>query len=206
MTREQQILDAAEKLFAERSFDGVGVDAIGREAGVTGSAIYRHFDGKDEILAALFDEATDELLLSVGEPVVDPREELARLVRAHVEFSVRRRRLSVVWQREQRALSGAHERSFRRRQRRYIDRWIDCLDRCYPGHERDTLVAAVRGVHALMFSDNGRPDGARPAPHLPELLTALATTALDSLTRHGVTRLPVPAEDPGLSPTGTEPG
>ncbi|WP_181780005.1 TetR/AcrR family transcriptional regulator [Pseudonocardia pini] len=189
MSREQQILDAAEKLFAERSFDGVGVDAIGREAGVTGSAIYRHFDGKDEILAALFDEATDALLLSVGEPGGDPWEELSRLVKAHVEFSVGRRRLSVIWQREQRALSGAHERSFRRRQRRYIDRWVDCLDRCYPGHARDTLVAAIRAVHALMFSDSARPDGVREPTALPALLTGLTVAALDGLAAPGAARL-----------------
>ena len=53
MTRDDQILAAAEKLFFERSFDGVGVDEIGRVAGTSGSAIYRHFPSKDAILAAL---------------------------------------------------------------------------------------------------------------------------------------------------------
>src|SRR5690349_6588366 len=47
VARDEVILDAAEKLFFERGFNGVGVDEIGQVAGVTGSAIYRHFDSKD---------------------------------------------------------------------------------------------------------------------------------------------------------------
>jgi hypothetical protein len=48
------ILAAAEELFFQRSFDGVGMDAIGRASGIVGSGLYRHFRGKNEILAALF--------------------------------------------------------------------------------------------------------------------------------------------------------
>lgn len=39
MTRDREILAAAEMLFFERSIDGVGVDEIGRGAGISGSAI-----------------------------------------------------------------------------------------------------------------------------------------------------------------------
>lgn len=183
MKREQQILQAAEKLFYERSFDGVGVDAIGKEAGVTGSAIYRHFGSKDEILAALFDQATDTLLLRIGEALDDPREELTRLVHVHVEFAVSHQRLAGIWAREQRALTDSHERNFLRRQRRYTDRWIDCLDQCYPGHPREELVSTVRAMHALITSDATRPPGGRRAPQLQTLLTALALAALEGLTQ-----------------------
>ena len=55
--RDRAILDSAKRLFYERGYDGVGVDEIGAASGVTGPAIYRHFTGKEEILATLFDEA-----------------------------------------------------------------------------------------------------------------------------------------------------
>ena len=73
MTRDEQILAAAEKLFFERSFDGIGVDEIGNVAGTSGSAIYRHFPSKDSILAALFDKVLDTLLTRIGEPDDDPK-------------------------------------------------------------------------------------------------------------------------------------
>lgn len=43
MARHALILEAAERLFDAHGYAGVGVDTIGLEAGVTGSAIYRHF-------------------------------------------------------------------------------------------------------------------------------------------------------------------
>lgn len=182
MSREQDILRAAERLFWERSFDGVGVDAIGKEAGITGSAIYRHFEGKDQILEALFDEAVDAVLLRAGQPADDPREELERLVNAHVGFALDHYRLAGIWSREQRALHGPAVRSFKRRTQRYTSRWIKCLDACYPGHTTDELLSAVRAAHALITSDaTTRPPMYRQSAHLHELLPRLALAALDGL-------------------------
>jgi AcrR family transcriptional regulator len=181
VTREQQILAAAEKLFSERSFDGVGVDAIGKEAGVTGSAIYRHFANKDEILSALFDQATDALLRRIGEPLADPRDELNLLVKAHIEFAVGHPGLANIWIREQRALTSIHQRNFHRRRRHYLDRWIDALDQCYPGHRREDLIATFRALDALITSDTLRPAGTKQTPRLSALLTNLVFAALEGL-------------------------
>jgi AcrR family transcriptional regulator len=184
VTREQQILEAAEKLFFERSFDGVGVDAIGKEAGVTGSAIYRHFASKDEILSTLFNEATDALLIKVGERLDDPFEELGQLVRAHIDFALSHRRLAGIWQREQRTLGGDKLRAVLRRQHRYVERWVDCLNRCYPGHRREELSSAIRAVHALITSDMTCPPRGERAPDLRGLLIRLALASLDALAAH----------------------
>jgi AcrR family transcriptional regulator len=181
MRREQQILQAAEKLFHERSFDGVGVDAIGREAGIVGSGVYRHFSSKEEILVALIDQAADALLIQLAEPDPDPRQELQQLVTAHVDFAVNHERLADIWQREHHILEHTDQRGFLRRQRRYIDRWVACLDACYPGHSREELLAAIRALHALMTSDTTRRMGSKAAPRLPELLTALAMSAVGGL-------------------------
>lgn len=181
MSREQKILEAAEKLFAEGSFDGVGVDAIGKEAGITGSAIYRYFANKDEILAVLFDQAIDALLLKIGEPQNDPEAELACLVRAHVEFAVSHQRLASISSREVQALTHTHLRNYRRRQRRYTDRWIKALDLRYPGHSREELVSTMRALHALIISDATRPPGGSRAPQLQTLLVNLALAALNGL-------------------------
>jgi AcrR family transcriptional regulator len=181
--REQRILAAAEQLFFDRSFDGVGVDAIGKAAGVTGSAIYRHFESKEEILVALFDQATDTLLLRLGEPADQPRQELIRLVNAHAEFAVTHQRLAGIWAHEQRALAPQYQRKLARRQRPYIERWISCLDQCYPGHSREELASTMRAVHALLLSDTTRPPGGKRAPELRTLLTNLTLAALEGLAQ-----------------------
>lgn len=183
MNGEERILAAAEKLFAERSFDGVGVDAIGKEAGVTGSAIYRHFASKDEILAVLFDQATEALLLRIGQPVDDPAAELNRLVRAQVEFALHHQQLASIWAREFHVLAKPNKRSVLRRQRSFNERWIQALDKRYPGHSRQELECTIRAVHALLTSDVTRPPGRKRPPELQTLLTDLALSAMDGLAR-----------------------
>ena len=45
----QKIVDVAARLFREHGFDGVGVDAIMKEAGLTHGGFYGHFGSKDEL-------------------------------------------------------------------------------------------------------------------------------------------------------------
>lgn len=182
MTREQLILEAAEKLFHERSFDGVGVDAIAKEAGIVGSGVYRYFSSKDEILGALIEQATDALLMRLGKADPDPRQELRHLVAIHVDFAVNHQRLADIWQREHHNLQSSRRRGLVQRQRRYIDRWVTCLDACYPGHSREDLLAAIRALHALMTSDTTRRTDSRAPANLAALLESLALAALDGLT------------------------
>lgn len=182
MTREQLILAAAEKLFHERSFDGVGVDAIAKEAGIVGSGIYRYFSSKEEILGALIENATDALVARLGEPDPDPRRELHQLVSIHVDFAVNHLRLADIWQREHHNLQTSRRSSLVSRQRSYIDRWATCLDACYPGHSREDLLAAIRALHALMTSDTTRRTDSRAPANLAALLESLALAALDGLT------------------------
>jgi len=82
------ILQVAKDLFYEKSFAAVGVDEIGARAGVTGPAIYRHFSGKDEILATLFDDALEALSEATAATSSDPFVELEGLVRGHVQFVI----------------------------------------------------------------------------------------------------------------------
>jgi AcrR family transcriptional regulator len=179
--REAEILAAAERLFSENGYHAVGVDAIGQAAGISGSAIYRHFAGKDEILSALFDQAIDELLDRIGEPAQDQRIELERLVTAHLDFTVERRRLAIIWQQDQRSLSDASQRGLARRQRRYGDRWLHCLERCYPALPRDDLVVAMRATQALLMSIALPPAHALVSPRVRALIKQQGLASLEGL-------------------------
>jgi TetR/AcrR family transcriptional regulator, transcriptional repressor for nem operon len=47
----QKIVEVASRLFREHGFDGIGVDAIMKEAGLTHGGFYGHFGSKDDLAA-----------------------------------------------------------------------------------------------------------------------------------------------------------
>jgi len=54
-----QLLSAALRVFARRSYRQAGVDEIAAEAGYSKGALYWHFAGKEELLLALLEERVD---------------------------------------------------------------------------------------------------------------------------------------------------
>ncbi len=54
MSTKQRILDAAERLFAERGYDGTSLRAITTEAGANLASVNYHFRSKEALLEALF--------------------------------------------------------------------------------------------------------------------------------------------------------
>jgi AcrR family transcriptional regulator len=150
--REQAILDAAERLIAEHGFHAVGVDLIGEEAGISGSAIYRHFSSKDEILGALFAAATAELLVRLGAVRDDPQQELEHLVDVHLDFTLERTRLAAIWQHEQRSLTHSHRRNFVRGRELYVQRWLTTLAAAFPGQKHEELVVAMNAAQSAIMT------------------------------------------------------
>ncbi|MGC7367980.1 helix-turn-helix domain-containing protein, partial [Mycobacteroides abscessus subsp. abscessus] len=98
--------EAAADLFARQGFHAVGIDDIGAAAGVSGPAVYRHFQNKDAILRELCDAAMTELLAGARRATNagTPTEVLHALVDLHAAFGARRRGLLAVYAREHRSL------------------------------------------------------------------------------------------------------
>lgn len=55
ISTKERILYSALDLFAEKGYDGVGVDLIAENAGLKGPSLYRHYKGKEDILNSLID-------------------------------------------------------------------------------------------------------------------------------------------------------
>jgi AcrR family transcriptional regulator len=178
MARDREILRVAERLFYERGYGAVGVDLIGAEAGVTGPAIYSHFRGKADLLAALFDEAMDRMLALAGPVREDPREELRHLIRATAQFALEQRQLLTVYTREDRALEADARRRFRRRQRDYVERWVRALRAVRPDQTEEELVSVAHAVIGLPMAVTMWPREALRSEGLVELLTSLGCGAL----------------------------
>src|SRR5688572_18009938 len=67
--RKATIVAAAAELFATNGFAAVGIDDIGAAVGVSGPAIYRHFAGKDAVLAAVLLDAVESIAAAAEEGV-----------------------------------------------------------------------------------------------------------------------------------------
>jgi len=73
------ILEAAEAVFAERGFHGARIQDIAEHARIAVGTLYNHFEHKDEVLVALLEERTEELLEQLAPMPGDPKGFSARL-------------------------------------------------------------------------------------------------------------------------------
>ncbi len=170
------------RLFHERGFGSVGVDLIGESAGMSGPAIYRYFSGKEEILVVLLDEAIDYVLTATGGIYDDPEEQLRALVRGHVSGVLQQRELMGIWTRERNSIPKQYRARLRPRINRYIDRWVDCLQRCYPDRPRDSIIATVHMTHGMIDSASSWPPRVLKMDQLEELMIHVALAGLASLS------------------------
>lgn len=173
VARQRIILDAAATAFHEKGFHGVGVDELGTRAGLSGPSIYRHFSGKDEILATLLNEAMDELLAATRPVYDDADRDLRRAVSHHIDFALANRQLVTLYQREVRSLAEPWSKSFARRRGQYTRRWEALVARRFPDLAPATVAAATQACLGTVFSVAAWPDRALAAPGIEDLLSAI---------------------------------
>ena len=65
--QRKRILDAAERLIAERGIAGTSIEAIVKEAGVSSVTFYELFEGKEECIVTAFDRAVGETAEQLAE-------------------------------------------------------------------------------------------------------------------------------------------
>jgi AcrR family transcriptional regulator len=151
--RRARLLDATAELVAERGFHAVGIADIGAAAGVSGSAIYRHFSSKQEILVALLDTVVDGLLAQATAIVRehdDPDSCLDTLVRAHIAFALRDRAVIRVYSQEINHLPAEDRRRIRRTQRDYAAVWSAVLAELRPELDAEAARARVHAAFGLL--------------------------------------------------------
>ena len=149
-------------LVARNGYHSVSMADIGAAAGVTGSAIYRHFESKSAVLVALFDRVIDGLLCDehrIVHEVIDLRRALLTLIAGQVEFVVADRELAQVYHNEIHNLPEDDRRRLRRKQRLYIEEWVHLLDEMRDDigdtEARVVVHAAIGAIQSTLFHNNG---------------------------------------------------
>ncbi|MGP3984713.1 SACE_7040 family transcriptional regulator [Streptomyces sp. KR80] len=187
-TRRDQILKEAARLFAERGFHGVGVDEIGAAVGISGPGIYRHFAGKDAMLAELLVGISGRLLAGGKRRVTEvsgpPEAVLDSLIEGHIDFALDDRPLITLHDRELDRLRDSDRKLVRQLQRQYVELWVEIVRKVYPGLAEADARAAVHAVFGLLNSTPhlGRPGALPGRAATAALLHRLARGAFAAAT------------------------
>ncbi|WP_043261739.1 SACE_7040 family transcriptional regulator, partial [Streptomyces sp. e14] len=157
-TRREQILKEAARLFAERGFHGVGVDEIGAAVGISGPGLYRHFPGKDAMLAELLVGISGRLLtgakrrLAEADGVAGPEAVLDSFIEGHIDFALDDRPLITLHDRELDRLRDSDRKLVRQLQRQYVELWVEVVREVHPGLSEPAARSAVHSVFGLLNS------------------------------------------------------
>jgi AcrR family transcriptional regulator len=178
--RKERILTAAADLVARRGYHAVGMADIGAAAGVTGPAVYRHFESKSAVLVALFDRVIDSLLDNAARIVDesgDVSAALMLLVRDQVTFAIDDREVLQVYLTEINNLPEEDRRRLRRKQRMYLEEWVYVMDELRPelgdAEARALVHAAVGAIQSVANYQSGL-----PGERLAEMITSAAHASL----------------------------
>lgn len=177
--RRQALLSAAASLFALHGFDRVSLEDLGAAAGVSGPAVYRHFPGKQAVLADLLVTVSRELLEG-GRRVVaenaDPLTALRCLVEFQVDFALGKPDVIRVQDRDFSSLSDQDQTAVRTLQRSYVEVWVDVLARLHPGTDAPELRMRAHATFGLI---NSTPHSVRS--HGRKIASGTARPLLESM-------------------------
>ncbi len=90
-TTRSALIAAGRRLFAERGYAGVGTEEIVRAAGVTRGALYHHFDGKEGLLEAIYEQIEAEVTQKIATDALsgdDPLQALRAGARSFLDHCV----------------------------------------------------------------------------------------------------------------------
>jgi AcrR family transcriptional regulator len=178
-SRREQILDTAATLFAERGFHGVSVVELGAACGISGPALYKHFESKDAMLAEMLVDISEQLL-RVGRErnaaAADASGALRALVAWHVDFALCHKPLIVLQDRDWASLPDDARERVRSLQRRYVELWADRIRELQP-HLTPKRSRAM--AHATFGMLNSTPHSAMlPEAEMATVLESMALAAL----------------------------
>ena len=178
--RRVAIVSAAAELFAARGYHATGIDDIGDAVDVTGPAIYRHFEGKIDILIEVI-EGWMRLVMDGVDRITStsppPAEALDQLIDNFVTCTVEAPAAFAVMARERHHLPKEERRVIERAHRRHVDAWVRNVREVHPGMsdgEARTLVHGVFGLAAPATTRQPKMAG----EELGALLRSMATEVI----------------------------
>ncbi|WP_378738015.1 TetR/AcrR family transcriptional regulator [Nocardia brasiliensis] len=146
--RRALIIAAAADLFSRNGYPNVGMGEVAEAVAIGPSALYRHFRGKQSLLATVVDEALTAFAAAVDTAAGQP-DEVATTLATTV---LARRDVGVLWRREARHLSVRDRAAFRAQARQLGARLAEIIAARRPG--LDPIAADLLSWGALAVANS----------------------------------------------------
>lgn len=154
--RQQQLLNAAVKIFADNGFHATSMREIARESGLSLAGIYHYVTGKTELLFLIQDRCFAQVIAGARGAIageVTPTERLRAFIRHHVEFFTRHMSEMKVLSHEEEELEGTMRAQVRRRKREYVNLLLDLLEQVSTsGVNRQVAAYALFGMMNWIYT------------------------------------------------------
>lgn len=161
-TRKEKIVEASVRLIAQNGFHDVSMADIGAAAGIVGSGVYRHFESKSAILVEVFERVIDSLLAgqhTILETEHDLDATVDQFIEGQMDFVVGNRAVAQVYHNEVHNLPDVDRRRLRRKQRIYVEGWVQLLQEQRQGLDdtsaRILVHAAISAIQSSLFHSIG---------------------------------------------------
>lgn len=153
-SRRQALIAHATRLFAQRSYSGVGIEDVGASLGMSGPSVYSQFSSKSELLGVALTRGAAYLHLQVADVLSTagtPTAGLVGLVDAYARFAAAHPDLGAILVTEIRNLTDPYKEDALRAQRDYVDEWTHLLQQI---SQRSDAVGPRLQVHAALMLIN----------------------------------------------------
>jgi AcrR family transcriptional regulator len=165
--RQQEVVESAAKLFAERGYEQTSVPDLARGLGLATGSLYHYFGSKEQLLIEICDQLVDPLLERARELVAEdasPEQRLRDVVRLWVAHVVEHRDHMLVFQQQRHAIErGTQWRSVRASRKAFEQLVDDVLSDVLgtvdtPANRRLVLSALLGMVNhtAQWYRPNGK--------------------------------------------------
>ncbi len=146
--RKQLIVTAAAKQFEKRGFHDTAIADIAADVGITGSALYRHFRGKNELLVATIEGEMDQVHLAYQ----NSAGELRTLLENAAKATLRSDRASALWERNQAFVEEPHRAALAQRYLLAIEPLREAIGRARSDLRPDEVELLTWTTHAVFNS------------------------------------------------------
>ncbi|MEU6577927.1 TetR/AcrR family transcriptional regulator [Streptomyces sp. NPDC046805] len=181
------IIEAARQEFSEQGYSGTSIREIAKRAGVSLSALYYYYKGKQDLLVAILEDGLDAYFgacdAALTEAGGDPGEQLEALVAATVRFRTEHPVKSNIVLTEGRSLEPEHLARYRKNEERGTQQFREIIERGvaegvfltpYPDDARRAVIAMCNAI-AQWY----RPEGEVSLDELVERYVSLALTIVE---------------------------
>lgn len=180
-SNRELLLNAAIRLFAERTYASVSMEQVAAEVGLSAATVYHHFPSKADVLVTVLTRGSAYLQLDLDDVLdtaADPEGALHGLVSSYSRFAVAHPHLVDILITETRNLPVEETARLVETQRDYVNEWVHLLRQVHGG--LGDTAARVQVQAALTVMNNlARHPWLRGRQSADRVLRSLADRALD---------------------------